>query len=98
MLEFRLGHSKMIPLTPLCAGVFWLQRKHVPNATCTFLRRLFLCARWFSACPSCACKMLLLVSRHWPMGENPREHAVKVWERLARGISRFGQDAAMRRT
>ena len=33
-----------------------------------------------------------------PWEKNPREHAVKVCERLAWGISGFGQDAAMRRT
>ena len=99
MLEFCLGHSKMystyssVRRSVLAARIARAERYVHISAQAFFSVR-----DGFSACPCCACKMLLLVSRHWPMGENPREHAVKVWERLARGISGFGQDAVMRRT
>ena len=44
----------------------------------------------FPDCPSCACKMFALgFPGSGPWEKNPREHAVKVWERLARGISGF---------
>ena len=56
------------------------------NCTCWMLRAHFCtgvpeCVMVFT-CPSCACQILLLVSRHWPMGRNPREHAWKVWKCL----------------